>query len=292
MSPTLRGMAWMMLSGLLFICLNTILRGLAMEMNALEVQTLRYVFGGLVIFPLVIGSGKRAWMPVSGVKGQMARGLVHASSLMVWFIALPHITLAETTAIGFTSPIFVMIGAVIFLHEKMIWDRWLAAALGFAGVLVVVGGGISGGSGYYSLIMLSSSPLLAGSYLITKALTKHDRAEVIVLWQSITVAGFTLPFALFAWIWPTPTEWLMLVVCGVLGSAGHYSLTRAFVVADISATQPAKFFDMVWSSAMGWLVFSDIPSRETLIGAAIILAVTTWLARRERNIRMRGMQRA
>ncbi len=156
----------------------------------------------------------------------------------------------------------------------------------------MVGGGISGGSGYYSLIMLSSSPLLAGSYLITKALTKHDRAEVIVLWQSITVAGFTLPFALFAWIWPTPTEWLMLVVCGVLGSAGHYSLTRAFVVADISATQPAKFFDMVWSSAMGWLVFSDIPSRETLIGAAIILAVTTWLARRERNIRMRGMQRA
>ena len=291
MSPTLRGMAWMMLSGLLFICLNTILRGLAMEMNALEVQTLRYVFGGLVIFPLVIGSGKRAWMPVSGVKGQMARGLVHASSLMVWFIALPHITLAETTAIGFTSPIFVMIGAVIFLHEKMIWERWLAAAIGFAGVLVV-GGGISGGSGYYSLIMLSSSPLLAGSYLITKALTKHDRAEVIVLWQSITVAGFTLPFALFAWIWPTPTEWLMLVVCGVLGSAGHYSLTRAFVVADISATQPAKFFDMVWSSAMGWLVFSDIPSRETLIGAAIILAVTTWLARRERNIRMRGMQRA
>jgi drug/metabolite transporter (DMT)-like permease len=289
MSPTLRGMAWVMLSGLIFVCLNTILRGLAMEMNALEVQTLRYIAGGLALAPLVVRGGARAFMPASGVAGQMARGLVHSASLMIWFIALPHIPLAETTAIGFTAPIFVMIGAVVFLKETMIWERWVAAVIGFAGVLVVLSGGLTGGVGYYSLVMLSAQPLAAGSYLITKALTRHDRAEVIVLWQAITVSAFTLPFALAGWTWPNATQWALLVGCGLLGSVGHYSLTRAFIVADISATQPAKFFDMVWSSALGWLAFSEIPTRDTLIGAAIILAVTTWLARRERNIRMRAI---
>ena len=290
MNANLRGMAWVMLSGLLFVCLNTLLRSLSMRMSALEVQALRYVMGGLMLLPLIIRSGLRAWAPASGVKGQAIRGAVHTSSLMIWFIALPHITLADTTAIGFTTPIFVMIGAVIFLKEKMIWERWVAATISFAGVLVVVGSGLSGGS-YYSLVMLASSPLAAGSYLITKALTKHDRAEVIVLWQAITVSTFTMPFAIYTWTWPTLVEWLLLALCGLIGSTGHYCLTRAFVVADISATQPAKFFDMVWSAAMGWLVFTDIPSRETLLGAGIILAVTTWLARRERNIRVRAMAR-
>ena len=71
------------------------------------------------------------------------------------------------------------------------------------------------------------------------------------------------------------------LVGGVLGSAGHYCLTRSFAAADISATQSAKFLDLVWSALMGWLLFADLPSQSTLAGGLVICAATIWVARRE-----------
>ncbi len=285
MSATLRGMGWMMLSGILFIALNTTMRGIALTMNPIEVQALRYSAGIIVMLPLIARSGLRAWAPASGWWGQVRRGIVHTSSLLLWFTALPHIPIADTTAISFTTPIFVMVGAVIFLGEKMIWERWVAALIGTAGVVVVVWSGLSGTGGAYTLLMLSSSPLIACSYLISKALTKHDKPSVIVAWQSITVALISLPIAAFDWRWPSGTEWLLLLGCGVLGSSGHYCLTRAFVAADASATQPARFLDLGWSALAGYIVFSEVPSQATIAGAAIILLGTTWLAQREHKRR-------
>ena len=286
MNSTLRGLAWMMLSGLLFVILNTTMRSIALTMNPIEVQALRYSAGIIVMLPLIARTGLQAWRPASGWWGQVRRGIVHTTSLLLWFTALPHIPIADTTAISFTTPIFVMIGAVIFLGEKMIWERWVAAMIGFSGVVVVVGGGISGHGGAYTLLMLSSSPLIAASYLISKSLTKYDKPSVIVAWQSITVAMLSLPIAAFDWTWPTMAQWFLLLLCGLMGSTGHYCLTRAFVAADISATQPARFVDLAWSSAAGWIAFQEVPTKETLIGAAIILGGTTWLAQRERKIRM------
>ena len=74
---------------------------------------------------------------------------------------------------------------------------------------------------------------------------------------------------------------LFFFIAGILGSVGHYCWTRAFHAADISSTQSLRFLDLVWTSALGWLIFSDIPSQSTWIGAVVILAATVWLARRE-----------
>ena len=202
--------------------------------------------------------------------------------LCLWFLAIPHITLADTTAIGFTTPIFIMFGAVLVLKEPMRWERWLAAAVGFGGVLLVVAPHLSGGAnGFYSLVMLASSPVFAASFLITKALTRYERAEVIVVWQAITVTVCSLPLALLHWQWPTAGQWFGFLVCGLLGSSGHYCLTRSFAAADISATQSVKFLDLVWATVLGWLVFGDLPSQWTLVGGIVICASTLWIARRE-----------
>ena len=281
-------MLWMVASGILFAALNTLMRGLSLDMNPLEVQALRYTAGFVVITPMMLRTGLAAWWPHSGWWGQVRRGMVHTSSLVLWFNALPHITLAETTAISFTIPIFVMFGAVMFLGEKMIWERWVAALLGIAGVLIVVGRGLSGSAGGYTLMMLGSSPLIACSYLISKALTRHDKPLVIVAWQSITVAMLSLPLAALDWTWPSPLQWALFLGCGMIGSCGHYCLTRAFLAADISATQPAKFLDLAWNALAGFLVFHDMPTRNTLIGAGVIFASTTWLTQRERRRRRVG----
>lgn len=285
--PAVRGLMWSVTAGLLFVLLNTLMRGLSLQLAPFQTQFLRYLAGLAVMLPLVLRSGVAAYWPRS-VAGQFTRGFVHTVGLCLWFIAVPFITLADTTAIGFTTPIFIMIGAVLVFHEPMRWERWLAAGIGFAGVLLVVGPQLTGSGGFYTLVMLASSPVFAASFLITKGLTRYERAEVIVVWQAISVTLCSLPLALLDWHWPSAWQWLLFVACGVLGSAGHYCLTRSFSIADISATQSVKFLDLVWATALGWLVFGDLPSRFTLAGGAVICASTVWIARREARGRVPG----
>lgn len=275
-----RGMAWMALGGLTFSLLNTIARSFSMQMDPFEAQFLRYFCGLLVMLPLLWHQGLAAYVP-NDIKGQFWRGGVHTVGLMLWFIALPQIPLADMTAIGFTGPIFIMLGAAWFLGEPMRKDRWIAAGIGFAGVMVVVLPKLTGTGGWYNLVMLASSPIFAASFLITKHLTRTEKPGVIVMWQSITVTLFSLPLALMNWQTPTLWQWSGFMVAGVLGTLGHYSLTRAFSIADISATQSLRFLDLVWASLMGWLVFGDVPSQWTWLGAAVILVSTVWIARRE-----------
>jgi drug/metabolite transporter (DMT)-like permease len=277
--PVLRGMLWMAGAGLTFTFLNTSMRVLTTQLDPFQTQFMRYFCGLLVMLPFVARSGLAAYAP-KGLTGQIWRGLVHTAGLVVWFIALPHVSMADMTAIGFTSPIFVMIGAVVFLGEKITRARWVAAAIGFLGVIVIVGPA-GGGNLHYDLMMLLSSPLFAASFLITKALSRRDKAEVIVVWQSITVTLFSLPLAVLHWTWPSAWQWGAFLICGALGSAGHYCMTRAFRTADISATQPIKFLDLLWTSIAGFLVFGDVPGPWTIAGAAVIFASTSWLARRE-----------
>lgn len=274
------GMLWMVLGGLCFSVLNTLARALSQQLDVYQAQFLRYLMGVLVMLPLVWRHGLAACRPVN-IAGQFWRGAVHTLGLILWFTALPKIPLADMTAIGFTGPIFIMIGAAWFLGEPMRGDRWVAALIGFAGVLVVVLPKMTGEGGWYNLVMLASSPVFAASFLITKALTRYEKPGVIVLWQSLTVTLLSLPMALPNWQGPTAAQWLGFAVTGVLGTLGHYCLTRAFHIADISATQSLRFLDLVWASLLGWLVFADVPSASTWAGALVILLATVWIARRE-----------
>ena len=148
------------------------------------------------------------------------------------------------TAIGFTAPIFIMIGAVLLFNETMRWERWLAAAIGFAGVLIVVG---AEAVGRRRRLQPGDAGLGAA---VRRVVPDHQGADalratgVILLWQAISVTLFSLPLALLHWQWPTPAQWAGFVVCGLLGSTGHYCLTRRIAIADISATQSVKFLDL------------------------------------------------
>jgi drug/metabolite transporter (DMT)-like permease len=279
-SPTTRGLLWTIAAGFLFCLLNALARLLARDVPASQAQFLRYATGLAILLPWVLARGAAHFRPAS-IRGQWWRGAMHWAGLFLWFLALPHIPLADMTAIGFTTPLFVMIGARVFFAEPMRWERWLATATGFAGVLVVVGPRLSWDAGGWHLVMLGSAPLFAASFLITKALTRHDGAGTILVWQSLTVTVFSLPLAMLAWQPIGAWQWAGFFATGLLGSAGHYCLTRSFAAADLSATQSAKFLDLLWSAAFGFVIFGDVPVRTTILGGIIIAAATLWVARRE-----------
>jgi drug/metabolite transporter (DMT)-like permease len=286
LDPTVKGLLWSGAAGFIFCGLNALMRGLTLQLDPFQAQFLRYLFGLVVLAPLLLRHGLAAYRP-KNIGGQFARGALHTIGLFLWFAALPQIPLADMTAIGFTGPIFIMLGAYLFFKEPMRWERWLAAIIGLVGVLVVVGPKLSGGGGVYNLVMLASAPMFAASFLMIKALTRYETTGVILVWQAITVTAFSLPMALLYWQAPTAWQWLGFLACGFLGSLGHYCLTRSYHVADISATQSVKFLDLVWASLLGWLVFANVPSQSTLIGGAVICASTLWIAQRESRGRMR-----
>lgn len=276
-------MLWMAATGLLFLLLNTAMKKLSHEIDPWLVGFLRYLLGALVMIPPALRLGAAALWP-KAPKLQFLRGLFHAGGMMLWFAALPMVSLAELTAIGFSGPIFICLGAVLFLHERMSGARWAAVVLGFAGVIIVVkpwqGGGFAGISPGM-LLMLASAPVFAGSFLVAKALTRHDRSEVVVLWQHLWVSILLAPFALAYWTMPAPAQWALLVLCGFLGAGGHYCMIRAFRVADISAVQSVKFLELVWAAILGWIVFGTTPAGATVAGGVVILAATLLLARHE-----------
>jgi drug/metabolite transporter (DMT)-like permease len=278
--PTTRAMLWAASAGLLFSVLNALMRALALGIDPFQAQFLRYFCGLLVLLPIVLHRGFAAYRP-HNIGGQFLRGGAHTLGLALWFAALPKIPLADMTAIGFTTPIFIMIGAWLAFKEPMRWERWLATLAGLAGVLIVVGPALSGSGGVYHVVMLASAPVFAASFLITKALTRYETTGTILVWQSITVACLSLPLALLNWQSIGAWQWAAFMLTGVLGSAGHYCLTRSFTRADISATQSVKFLDLVWSALLGFILFADVPTVSTLIGGTIICAGTVWLARRE-----------
>lgn len=278
----IQAMLWMVGCTIGFSLLNGLTRVSSFQLPAFQVQFMRYIAAVAVLLPIMAWQGFGNFRP-STIKGQFWRGAVHTSGLLCFFLAMPHVPLAEMTALNFAWPVFVMVGAVLFLKEPMVPARWIATGLGFLGVLVVVAPQLSGsgGGGLWTLVMLCSAPLFAWSFIITKTMTRKDSASVIVVWQSLTVALCTLPFALAVW---QPVSWdqvLWFLMLGVLGAGGHFCLVRAFSMADVSVTQPIKFLDLIWASILGWLLFGDVPGPWTFAGAFIIFASTTWIARRE-----------
>lgn len=276
-------MLWMVASGALFTVLNAIMKKLAHELDPWLVGFLRYLLGAVVMLPPALRLGLGAlWSKAPRL--QFLRGMFHAGGIMLWFAALPFVTLAELTAIGFSGPIFICLGAVLFLRERMSGERWAAVLVGFLGVLLVVkpweGGGFAGIS-FGMLLMLASAPVFAGSFLVAKVLTRHDRPDVIVLWQHLWVSVLLLPFALAWWTPPNAGQWLLLAICGVLGASGHYCMTRSFRVADITAVQSVRFLELVWAGLLGFAMFATVPGVWTVAGGLVILVSTVWLARRE-----------
>lgn len=281
-SPSARGMLWMVVTGLQFTVMNALLRKLSQELDPWAVGWLRYGLGALVMLPPTLRLGVAQLWP-KRPRLQLVRGLFHSGGLMLWFVALPLITLAELTAIGFSGPLFICLGAVLFLGERMSAARWAAVLTGFAGVILVVRpweGGFSGIS-LGMLCMLAATPVFAGGFLVAKVLARHDRSDITVFWQHLWVSVLFLPLAIAGWRMPDGPQWALLVICGFLGAGGHYCTMRAFKVADISAVQGVKFLDLVWAALLGFALFGNVPDGWTVAGGVVILVSTLWLARRE-----------
>ncbi len=279
-SRVARGFVLAVVSGLFFTFLNASVKELASQMPPLYVAWGRWVAGALLIAPYLLWRVGLSGMTTQDLKLHCFRGLFHVSGYGLWYEAVVWLPLATMAALGFTGPIFVTLGAVIFLRETVNWQRWAGVGVGFVGMLVIVRPGVVPMNPGI-LMMLLAVPLIAGSNLVAKVVAGRDQPAVVVLWQSIVGAICFTPLGL--WFWQTPTEpqLLLFLSAGFFGTMGYFLMTWAYRLLDISALQPLTFLGIVWAALMDVAVWGKTSDTWTFVGAAIIVAGTTYIAHRE-----------
>jgi drug/metabolite transporter (DMT)-like permease len=282
-SRVARGFFVAVVSGVFFTLLNASVKELTHELPPLFVSWGRWVAGIALMTPIMLWRNGLAGLATQDLKLHCFRGLFHASGYALWYEAVFWLPLATMAALGFTGPIFVTLGAVLFLGEKVHRRRWVAVAIGFAGVLVIVRPGIAEANPG-TWMMLAAVPLIAGSNLVAKKVSGRDRPALVVFWQSVIATLCFTPAGLWFWHTPTGPQLLLFLSAGVFGSLGYFFLTWSFRLLDISAMQPVTFLGIVWAALMDVAVWGKTSDVWTFVGAAIIVAATSYIAHREAQL--------
>jgi drug/metabolite transporter (DMT)-like permease len=199
---------------------------------------------------------------------------------MLWFYAMARIPIAEVTALGYTAPIFVTLGAAFFFRERLHLRRIMAVAIGFLGAMVIIRPGfheISSGQ----LAQLAAAPLFACSFLLAKGMTRETGSGLIVAMLSLGCTVTLLPAALLQWREQTLEEVAWLGLTAVFATTGHYTLTRAFEAAPLTVTQPVSFLQLVWAALLGVLVFGEALDPYVVVGGGMVVAAATYISPRE-----------
>jgi drug/metabolite transporter (DMT)-like permease len=269
------GLLWVALAGLLFVAFVGIVRYIGNHLHPLETALIRYALGLAVLAPIFIRYGLRPFYS-RHIPRHALRGAIHGTGVMLWFYAVTQIPLAEVTALSFISPIFVAIGASLFLGEQLTARRIIVIAIGIIGVLIILRPGTAVIS-FGAIAMLIAAPLFAASKILTKSLVKHDSATTIVAYLSVFATLTMLIPALFVWQTPTLNELFWLFATALFATLSHLCMTRGLALVDVIVAQPVEFLQLVWSTLLGIILFNEQPSIWVWVGAGVIVA-SDWSA--------------
>ncbi|MBU0726240.1 MAG: DMT family transporter [Alphaproteobacteria bacterium] len=272
-------MVWMALSGLIFASFMSVVRLLSQEMHPVQVSFLRYGLGLVFLVPLLMRM-QAADFREARLSLHALRGITHGLAVMLWFYAMSRISIAEVSAIGFTSPVFATLGAAIVLGERLRMRRIMAIAAGLLGAFIIIRPGfteVDPGA----IAMLMAAPIFGFSDVIAKLLMRRESGPAVVGFLSLFVTLVSLGPAIYVWEHPTLEQWGLLALTAGLANLGHLTMVQAFKIAEMSAVQPVKFLQLFWAALIGFLVFSELPSVWTWIGSAIIVLSSYYIARRE-----------
>ena len=275
----LHGILWMALTGLLFVAMTAIVKHVGPGIPAAQSGFLRYAMGLPFLIPM-LRPILRAHLTRRQVGLFAFRGVFHTAAVILWFFAMTRIPLAEVTAINYLNPVWVTLGAALFLGERFRAPRLLAILAALIGALVILRPGLREVQPGH-LAMLGTAACFAVSYLVAKPLSAQVSATVIVGMLTITVTLGLLPFALAVWVPPTLLQLALFVAVAAFATAGHYTMTLAFAAAPLAVTQPVIFLQLVWSVSVGALLFGEPVDAYVVMGGLIIVAAVTFIAWRE-----------
>jgi drug/metabolite transporter (DMT)-like permease len=290
----LLGISLKVLSALVFTLMSVTLKTLTARYPVGEVVFFRSAFALLPLLAWLIWQGDLInAVRTHNVRGHFLRGIIGTCGMYLGFAALSYLPLHDAIAIGYASPLIVVILAALLLNEKVRAYRWTAVAVGFIGVLIMLSpylkietftGNLSEGPTLGALCALMGAFCSAGAMIQVRRLTATEKTGAIVFYFFILASALSLCTAVFGWRMPDAFDLFLFVIGGIFGGIGQILLTQSYRYADTSIIAPFEYTTMIWALMFGWFVFGDLPTAAMLTGAAIVAATGLFIVWREHKL--------
>lgn len=275
-----RGIAWMVAASLFFAIQTAIVKYVAADgFSPLQILWIRYLVQMSLLLPLLLRGDTRGVFASRRLPLQLVRSTCALLAAGFGFAAFAALPLTLVTSVHFAAPFIVAALSVLVLHEHIDARRWLAIAVGFAGVLIIVRPGSAAWQPAL-LLPVAGATFYALFQMLTRAVAAHDPVTTSVFYAPLVGAvllGLAMPFL---WLAPDLAQLGLMLAIGVLGAAGQASLTKAVQAAAASVVSPFQYTQLIWVTGAGFVLFGTLPDRWTLAGAAVIIVSGLYLLRR------------
>ena len=244
----------------------------------------RFFFGLIPILMLVPRSEFKTFYKTSRPKLHAFRAITGTLAIIALFIALREIPLADVVSLTFGGPIFVTLGSIFFLSEKVGIRRWLAVLIGFFGMLLIVKPAYEELNIYYifPIIFCIFFACVALSIRSLSSTEPNYRIALYFSLLSMIVGLLTLPFG---WVMPNKFELFLLIFTGLVGSVANILLTVSLRYAEASLVTPTKYLNLVFAILLGYFIWSEIPKLLTIVGAGLIIISSVIIFMRESELK-------
>jgi drug/metabolite transporter (DMT)-like permease len=283
----LKGVLWMVVTGILFVFVTALVKLNGTRIPAVQSAFLRYALGLVLLFPM--------WQHFRQTRFDRPmmlaftiRGVTHSLGVALWFFAMARIPIADVTAMNYMTPVYVTLGAALFLGETLALRRVLAVMAALIGAMIILRPGFREVSTGH-LAMIVTALFFACSYLLAKHLSARVNAATVVVMLSLFVPVGLAPWAFAVWVPPTLNEVVILFAVACFATAGHYTMTLAFAAAPVTVTQPVTFLQLIWAVSLGIVLFGEPFDPWVVAGGALILASVSFMSWREAVSKKRAL---
>lgn len=292
--PAIQGALWKVLSCLCFSGINGVVHYFAdtagpdsPKIFAAELAFFETFFGFFMILPWVIST--KASLRTTEYKNYIFRAIAASMGIVLWFSALSEMPIIQVVAFKYTGPFFTLLGAKIFLHERIGLARSLAIGTALAGAMIIniMGNELLSGNvdwadvGLMALMPLGATACYAGSAIFGKKLSKVDAPQTICFYLLLITMPILLISSLPTWVTPQLWQWPWLVFMGALLALAYYALSHAYIVADLTYLMPLSFTRLVAGALIGMFFFEEWPTVWTWVGSTLIIIASVTLCNKE-----------
>jgi drug/metabolite transporter (DMT)-like permease len=276
-----RGIALILASTVFLGTSDATAKYLSATLPSIEIAWIRFLVFTLIMTPAMLPRSRLYALRTKRVSLQLLRGAALLMSSLLFITGLRYLPIAEASATGFVSPLFVTALSILFLGESVGLRRWLATVVGLAGVLIILRPGTSAfhPAAFFPLV---SALAWAGTLIMTRMMSGQEHASTIMTYSSIAGLGILSVLVPFVWVVPTWHDIVFGILIGVASTAGQWIVVLAFRYADASVLAPFSYTQLVWVGILGFVVFGEIPDVFTVTGAVFIVASGLYIAHRER----------
>jgi drug/metabolite transporter (DMT)-like permease len=245
-----------------------------------EVLFFRGFFGLLPTYFLIPKNKLKNFYTTKRSKEHLFRCLMGLMALIAIVVALRELPLAVVVSLSYAAPLFITVLSIFLLSEKVGVFRWLAVLIGFIGVIIIAEPGFKGMNYLYFLPLI----FCIGMAFVTITIRKLSKTEPIWLISifftiTISIAGLvTIPMG---WIMPNFKDFILLALIGVTGGSANLFLTQSYKLSEVSLVAPLKYLALIFAIIFGYLIWNEVPTTKTLIGASLVILASLIIFKRE-----------